>query len=231
MGRLHNFLGLNVGCIVNDLSDEERQTAYRADITYGQNNEFGFDYLRDNMKFRLQDYVQRELNFAIVDEVDSILIDEARTPLIISGPTEDATDKYRVADNVACTLKRDEHYEVKEKERTASLLEAGIEVAEKLVGVESFFQPPNEDWPHYIENALRANHLYERDTEYVVEEGEVIIVDEFTGRKMHGRQWSDGLHQAVEAKEGLKIKEETAIAAGIRRIVAVTGPEAVALVQ
>jgi preprotein translocase subunit SecA len=208
MGPIYDYLGIAVGAIQSDMNPWERQPVYACDIVYGTNNEFGFDYLRDNMKPRVEDQVQKDLYYAIVDEVDSILIDEARTPLIISGPAEDSTDKYRIADHVARTLKRDEHYEVKEKERTASLLEAGIEVAEKMVGVDSFFVPPNEDWPHFIENALRAHSLYERDKEYVVEGDEVIIVDEFTGRKMTGRRWSDGLHQAVETKEGLKPKQE-----------------------
>jgi preprotein translocase subunit SecA len=208
MGPIYDYLGIAVGAIQSDMNPWERQPVYACDIVYGTNNEFGFDYLRDNMKPRVEDQVQKDLYYAIVDEVDSILIDEARTPLIISGPAEDSTDKYRIADNVARTLKRDEHYEVKEKERTASLLEAGIEIAEKMVGVDSFFVPPHEDWPHFIENALRAHTLYERDKEYVVEGDEVIIVDEFTGRKMTGRRWSDGLHQAVETKEGLKPKQE-----------------------
>jgi preprotein translocase subunit SecA len=208
MGPIYDYLGVAVGAIQSDMNPWERQPVYACDVVYGTNNEFGFDYLRDNMKPRVEDQVQKVLSYAIVDEVDSILIDEARTPLIISGPAEDATDKYKVADRVARALKRDEHYEVKEKERTASLLEAGIEVAEGMVGVDSFFVPPNEDWPHFIENALRAHSLYEKDKEYVVEGDEVIIVDEFTGRKMTGRRWSDGLHQAVETKEGLTPKQE-----------------------
>jgi len=208
MGPIYDYLGVSCGFIQSDMSAVERVPVYACDIVYGTNNEFGFDYLRDNMKNRVAEQVQRELTFAIVDEVDSILVDEARTPLIISGPAEDAPDKYRVADQVARRLEVGTHFEVKEKERAVSLLEAGIERAEKLVGVESFYTAGNEDWPHYIENALRAHHLYKRDTEYVVEEGEVIIVDEFTGRKMTGRRWSDGLHQAVETKEGLEIRQE-----------------------
>jgi preprotein translocase subunit SecA len=208
MGPIYDYLGLAVGAIQSDMSPWERQPVYSCDIVYGTNNEFGFDYLRDNMKARVEDQVQKVLSYAIVDEVDSILIDEARTPLIISGPAEDSTDKYKVADHVARTLTAGEHYEVKEKERSASLLEAGIEVAEKMVGVASFFVPPHEDWPHFIENALRAHSLYQKDKEYVVEGDEVIIVDEFTGRKMTGRRWSDGLHQAVETKEGLTPKQE-----------------------
>jgi len=208
MGPIYDYLGLAVGAIQSDMNPWERQPVYACDIVYGTNNEFGFDYLRDNMKSRVEDQVQRFLHFAIVDEVDSILIDEARTPLIISGPAEESTDKYKIADGIARKLVRDTHFEVKEKERLASLLEPGIEAAEKMVGVESFFVPPHEEWPHYIENALRAHSLYQRDKEYVVDGDEVIIVDEFTGRKMHGRRWSDGLHQAVEAKEGLKPRQE-----------------------
>ena len=199
-----------------------RQEAYGADITYGTNNEFGFDYLRDNLKVRKEDQVQRLPNFAIVDEVDSILIDEARTPLIISGPTDEATDKYYTADKVAKSLEKGEEivgkdrekiftgdFIVKEKEHVVFLTERGIERAEKLVGVDSFYTGDNMDWPHFIETGLKARNLYQRDKEYVIEDGEVIIVDEFTGRKMPGRRWSDGLHQAIEAKEGQKIQEET----------------------
>jgi preprotein translocase subunit SecA len=208
MGPIYDYLGVSFGWIQSDMQAFERQPVYACDIVYGTNNEFGFDYLRDNMKTRVEDQVQRVLSYAIVDEVDSILIDEARTPLIISGPAQDSSDKYKRADEIARALKKDEHYEVKEKERSASLLEAGIEVAERMVGVPSFFVPPHEDWPHFLENAVRAHSLYTRDKEYVVEGDEVIIVDEFTGRKMNGRRWSDGLHQAVETKEGLKPKQE-----------------------
>jgi preprotein translocase subunit SecA len=209
MGRLHNFLGLTVGCIVHDLDDSERQTAYRSDITYGQNNEFGFDYLRDNMKFRLSDYVQRELNFAIVDEVDSILIDEARTPLIISGPTEDNTDEYYRIDRVIPGLVPDQDYTLDEKSRSVSLTDDGVEKVQKRLGVANLYDPSEIESLHHVEQALRAHTLYKRDRDYVVKEGEVIIVDEFTGRLMPGRRWSDGLHQAVEAKEGVKIENET----------------------
>jgi preprotein translocase subunit SecA len=208
MGPIYDYLGVAVGAIQSDMSPWERQPVYLCDIVYGTNSEFGFDYLRDNMKNRLEDQVQKVLYYAIVDEVDSILVDEARTPLIISGPATGSIDKYALADKIARTLKRDEHYEVKEKERQATLKEAGLEVAERMVGVPTFFQPPHEDWPHYIENALRAHSLYQLDKEYVVENGEVIIVDEFTGRKMQGRRWSDGLHQAVEVKEGLPPRQE-----------------------
>ncbi|MFO1010127.1 MAG: preprotein translocase subunit SecA [Planctomycetota bacterium] len=208
MGPIYDYLGVAVAAIQSDMTPWERLPVYSCDIVYGTNSEFGFDYLRDNMKNRVEDQVQRVLHFAIVDEVDSILIDEARTPLIIAGPASDTSDKYRAADMVAQKLTRDVHFEVKEKERTANLLEAGIEEAEKILGIPSFYQPPHEDWPHFIENALRAHYLYTRDKEYVVDGDEVVIVDEFTGRKMQGRRWSDGLHQAVETREGLKPREE-----------------------
>jgi preprotein translocase subunit SecA len=209
MGPIYDYMGLTFGSIQSDMGSAERVPIYHGDIVYGTNNEFGFDYLRDNMKSRVEDQVQTHLAYAIIDEIDSILIDEARTPLIISGPAEYVPDKYKAADMVARKLERDAHFEVKEKERQVSLLEDGIVAAEELLGVESFYaDPANTDWPHYIENALRAHYLYERDKEYVVEGGEVIIVDEFTGRKMQGRRWSDGLHQAVETKEGIQIKPE-----------------------
>jgi preprotein translocase subunit SecA len=212
MGPIYRYLGVACGAIQSQMGSAERLPIYRGDIVYGTNSEFGFDYLRDNMKARIEDQVQHHLSYAIVDEVDSILIDEARTPLIISGPAEHMPDKYRAADMVAKKLVRDTHYEVKEKERAVHLLEAGIEEAEKLLGIESFYLPGQTDWPHYIENAIRAHALYEKDKEYVVDtaEGppEVVIVDEFTGRKMAGRRWSDGLHQAVETKEGIPIRAE-----------------------
>ncbi len=208
MKPVYDYLGITSGAIQSQMDPWERKPIYACDIVYGTNNEFGFDYLRDNMKTRLDDQVQRFLYYAIVDEVDSILIDEARTPLIISGPAEQSSDKYKVADRVARALVRDEHYEVKEKERQVSLLEVGIEEAERQVGVESFYTPGQEDWPHFLENALRAKELYHKDDQYVVENGEVVIVDEFTGRKMHGRRWSDGLHQAVEVKEGVLLRQE-----------------------
>ncbi len=209
MGRVHNFLGLTVGCIVHDLDDAERQAAYRSDITYGQNNEFGFDYLRDNMKFRLSDYVQRELNFAIVDEVDSILIDEARTPLIISGPTEENTDEYFRIDRVIPGLLPDQDYALDEKTRSVNLTDDGVEKVQKRLGISNLYDPSEVETLHHVEQALRSHTLYKRDRDYVVKDGEVIIVDEFTGRLMPGRRWSDGLHQAVEAKEGVKIENET----------------------
>jgi preprotein translocase subunit SecA len=208
MGRVHRFLGMTTGCILHELNDRQRQESYRADITYGQNNEFGFDYLRDNMKFRLQDYVQRELNFAIVDEVDSILIDEARTPLIISGPTEDTTDKYYNVDKVVPGLVPDQDYILDEKHKSVSLTDSGIEKIQQRLKIGNLYDPSEIETLHHVEQALRAHTLYKRDRDYVVRDGEVIIVDEFTGRLMAGRRWSDGLHQAVEAKEGVKIENE-----------------------
>jgi preprotein translocase subunit SecA len=208
MGRLHRFLGLDVGVVVHGLSDTERQKAYRADITYGQNNEFGFDYLRDNMKESIERYVQRELNFAIVDEVDSILVDEARTPLIISGPAEESADLYIRANQIIPGLKKDVDYTVDEKAHSAMLTDAGVERVERRLGLSNLYDPENIDWLHHVQKALQAHTLYKRDVNYLVEAGEVIIVDEFTGRKMPGRRWSDGLHQAVEAKENVRIREE-----------------------
>src|SRR5579863_2612953 len=208
MGRIYGFLGLTVGVVVHGMTDQDRKVAYRADVTYGQNNEFGFDYLRDNMKFNLEDYVQREHNFAIVDEVDSILIDEARTPLIISGASEESTDTYYVVDRVIPRLKPEEHYTIDEKMRTVALTEEGVTRVEQLLGVENLYDPRNILLLHHINQALKAHTLFKRDVEYVVKEGQVVIVDEFTGRLMPGRRWSDGLHQAVEAKEGLRIQQE-----------------------
>ena len=212
MMPIFDYLGVTVAWIESGMSPAERAPVYDCDVVYGTNNEFGFDYLRDNMKSRVEEQVQKVLHYAIIDEIDSILIDEARTPLIISGPAEQMPEKYQIAHEVAQKLVPEEHFEVKEKERQVHLLEAGIEVAEKLVGVDSFYTAGNMDWPHYIENALRANNLYVLDDHYVVEEGdrgpEITIVDEFTGRKMTGRRWSDGLHQAVEVKEGLPIRQE-----------------------
>src|SRR5512147_793134 len=208
MGRLYRTLGLRTGVVVHGLSDAQRQEAYGADITYGQNNEFGFDYLRDNMKFRLQDYVQRELNFAIVDEVDSILIDEARTPLIISGPTDDSSDKYYQVNRLIPSMIRDVDFTVDEKSRTVVMSDSGVEKMEQKLGIRNLYDPEQIEWLHHVEQALRAHHLYRNEVDYVVKEGEVIIVDEFTGRLMPGRRWSDGLHQAVEAKEGVKIENE-----------------------
>jgi preprotein translocase subunit SecA len=209
MGKIYKFLGMTVGIIQNDLDDFERQEAYKCDITYGTNNEFGFDYLRDNMKFELATCVQRSHYFAIVDEVDSILIDEARTPLIISGASDDSTSKYYEADAVIPNLTRDEDYQVDEKQHRATLTESGIEKAERVLGQGNLFDPSNMEILHCLNQALIAHTLYQRDKNYIVLDGEVKIVDEFTGRVMEGRRWSDGLHQAVEAKEGVKIERET----------------------
>ena len=208
MGPIYEFLGLTVGVIQSDMDNAERRAAYHSDITYGTNNEFGFDYLRDNMKLSIDDQVQRELYYAIVDEVDNVLIDEARTPLIISGPAEESPDKYYIATRLARRLRKGSDYEVNEKEHRVTLTEEGIVNAQRFLGVDSFYTGKNLDWPHYIDVALRAKELYRRDRDYIVHQGEIIIVDEFTGRLMHGRRWSDGLHQAVEAKEGLAVKEE-----------------------
>jgi preprotein translocase subunit SecA len=222
MGKLYRFLGLTVGVIVHDLDDEERRAAYAADVTYGTNNEFGFDYLRDNMKFDLKDCVQRGHNFAIVDEVDSILIDEARTPLIISGASEESTDKYYKVNRIIPKLEKGEEIDVApgepaqltgdfvidEKHRNITVTDEGWEKVEGLLGIGNIADP--ENWPlkHHVETAVKAHALYRKDVEYVIKDGEVIIVDEFTGRMMPGRRWSDGLHQAIEAKEGVKIERE-----------------------
>ena len=222
MGKLYRFLGLTVGVIVHDLDDEERRAAYAADVTYGTNNEFGFDYLRDNMKFDLRDCVQRGHHYAIVDEVDSILIDEARTPLIISGASEESTDKYYKVNRIIPKLEKGQEIEgppgepaqltgdfvVDEKHRNITVTEEGWEKVEQLLGIGNIADP--ENWPlkHHVETAIKAHALYRRDVEYVIKDGEVIIVDEFTGRMMPGRRWSDGLHQAIEAKEGVKIERE-----------------------
>ena len=220
MGKIYSFLGLSVGVIVHDLSDEQRREAYAADITYGTNNEFGFDYLRDNMKFELPQMVQRGHYYCIVDEVDSILIDEARTPLIISGPTDQTTDKYQRVNVIIPELEQGELIEtletktwtgdfvVDEKARAITVTDEGWEKVEKLLGIGNIADPENWDLKHHVEVAIKAHHLYKRDVEYVVKDGEVIIVDEFTGRLMPGRRWSDGLHQAVEAKEGVVIRKE-----------------------
>ena len=220
MGQIYRFLGLDVGVIQHGLTDQERQQAYGADITYGTNNELGFDYLRDNMKFTLESMVQRGHHFAIVDEVDSILIDEARTPLIISGPSEQSTEKYTLVNRIIPKLERGEEvregdrkyttgdFVCDEKAHTATLTDEGAAKVEKLLGVGNLFEMENMDVLHAVNQGLRAHHLYRRDVEYLMENGQVVIVDEFTGRKMPGRRWSDGLHQAVEAKEGVRIERE-----------------------
>ena len=223
MGKLYRFLGLSVGVIVHELDDDERREAYLADVTYGTNNEFGFDYLRDNMKFDLAECCQRGHNYGIVDEVDSILIDEARTPLIISGASDESTDKYDRADRVVPHLVKGEEiekppgepkeytgdYVVDEKHKTCTITDQGWEKVEKLLGIDNIADPDNWPMKHHVETAVKAHAMYKRDVEYVVKEGEVLIVDEFTGRLMPGRRWSDGLHQAIEAKEKVKIERET----------------------
>jgi preprotein translocase subunit SecA len=222
MGRIYKFLGLSVGVIVHDLDEEERKRAYHSDITYGTNNEFGFDYLRDNMKFRLEDCVQRAHHFGIVDEVDSILIDEARTPLIISGPSEESTDKYYKVNRIIPKLVRGEviegkepgekyytgDYTVEEKHRSVALTEEGFDKCARMLNLPSLWDIEHMEWKHHVEQALKAHVLFHLDKDYVIKDGEIVIVDEFTGRLMPGRRWSDGLHQAVEAKEGVKIQRE-----------------------
>lgn len=215
MGQLYGFLGLSVGIITNSMSDSQRKEAYAADITYATNNELGFDYLRDNMKFRLEDYVQRPLNFAIVDECDSILIDEARTPLIISGPAEDNTTVYKEMHDVAKHLKPEDHFTMEEKNRSVSLTEEGNTKLEQVMGIENVYDPQHIDKLHHVYQALKAIHLFKKDVDYMVKGNEIVIVDEFTGRLMDGRRWSDGLHQAVEAKEGVSIKNENQTLASI----------------
>lgn len=215
MGPLYQALGLSVGIIQHDMDDKARHNAYRADVTYGTNNEFGFDYLRDNMKFSQSEFVQRSLNYAIVDEVDSILIDEARTPLIISGPTEESTDKYYRIDRIIPRLKQDPHYTLDEKTRSVALTEEGVATAEQLLGVDNLYDPGNIETLHHVNQALKAHVLFKRDVDYVVKDGEVIIVDEFTGRLMPGRRYSDGLHQALEAKERQKVANENQTLASI----------------
>ncbi len=208
MGGVYRFLGLTVDTIVHGLDENQRRRAYGADITYGTNNEFGFDYLRDNMKFSLQDYVQRGFNYAIVDEVDSILIDEARTPLIISGPTEESTQLYHVLNQVAKQLKREQDFTVDEKARSVLVTEDGVARAEKLTHLDNLYDPRHIEVLHHLNAALKAHNLFKRDVDYIVKEGQVIIVDEFTGRLMPGRRYSDGLHQALEAKEAVRIENE-----------------------
>ncbi|MFA5757748.1 MAG: preprotein translocase subunit SecA, partial [Smithellaceae bacterium] len=215
MSPIYHFLGLTVGVIVHGMDDDERRKAYAADITYGTNNEFGFDYLRDNMKFSLEDYVQREFNFAIVDEVDSILIDEARTPLIISGASEESTDKYYKINQIIPRLRKDADYTIEEKSRTVVLTEEGVSHVEQLLNVQNLYEPRNIEIVHHVNQALRAHTLFKRDVDYLVKEGQVIIVDEFTGRVMPGRRYSDGLHQALEAKEKVKIEKENQTLASI----------------
>jgi preprotein translocase subunit SecA len=215
MGAIYRFLGLSVGTIQHDIGDAERYTAYRADITYGTNNEFGFDYLRDNMKFRLADLAQREFNYAIVDEVDSILIDEARTPLIISGPTNESTQLYTRVDAMVRRFQKDKHFTLDEKSRTVSIQEPGVAEAERFLGVTNLYDLANMELVHATNTALKAHHLFKRDVDYMVQDGKVVIVDEFTGRLMPGRRYSDGLHQALEAKERVRVEEENQTLASV----------------
>ena len=215
MGKLYRFLGLTTGAIIHDMDDASRREAYAADVTYGTNNEFGFDYLRDNMKFSTEDFCQRGFNFAIVDEVDSILIDEARTPLIISGPADMSTDMYLKVDRIMKNFKEDEHYTKDEKARQALLTDEGVILGEELLGVDNLYDPSSINQLHHINQALKAHVLFQRDVDYIVKNGEVVIVDEFTGRTMEGRRYSDGLHQALEAKEGVKIEKENQTLASI----------------
>jgi len=208
MGRLYRFLGMSIGVIWHDMPEAERVRSYQCDITYGQNNEFGFDYLRDNMKFSVSSFAQRELHYAIVDEVDSILIDEARTPLIISGPAEQSTEKYYAINRIIPRLEKGDHFTIDEKQRTAMLTDDGVSKVEELLGIPNLYDPSAIELLHHVNQGLRAHAIYKLDVDYMVHEGQVVIVDEFTGRLMPGRRWSDGLHQAVEAKEGVKIERE-----------------------
>jgi preprotein translocase subunit SecA len=215
MGKLYTFLGMSVGSILHGLNDAERRQAYAADVTYGTNNEFGFDYLRDNMKFDMKDFCQRDFHYAIVDEVDSILIDEARTPLIISGPADISTDLYHKVNRIVPRFKKDIHYTVDEKVRAVSMTEEGVALGEKLLEIENLYDPQNIEWLHHLNQALKAHVIFKKDVDYIVHNGEVVIVDEFTGRTMPGRRYSDGLHQALEAKEGVKIERENQTLASI----------------
>jgi preprotein translocase subunit SecA len=212
---IYRFLGLEVACLQNHMSDEERKIAYQADILYATNNELGFDYLRDNMKFRLEDYVQRDLHYAIVDEVDSILINEARTPLIISGPTDEESELYVKTDKSIRYFKRDEEFEVDEKARSVQLTEQGVDKVESYFNVQNLYDPTNLTILHHVTQALKAHAIFKRDIDYIVNNGQVLIVDEFTGRVLAGRRYSDGLHQALEAKEGVTIEKESQTLASI----------------
>ncbi len=215
MGQVYNSLGMSVGKIIHDMPDDERRKAYEDDVTYGTNNEFGFDYLRDNMKFELSDFCQRGFNFAIVDEVDSILIDEARTPLIISGPAEMSTEMYGTVDKIMPAFKAEAHYLVDEKAKQVALTEEGISLGEELLEVDNLYEPESIEQLHHLNQALKAHTLFQRDVDYIVKNGEVVIVDEFTGRTMEGRRYSDGLHQALEAKEHVTIEKENQTLASI----------------
>ncbi len=215
MGQVYNMLGMSVGKIIHDMEDNDRREAYNADVTYGTNNEFGFDYLRDNMKFEQADFCQRGFNFAIVDEVDSILIDEARTPLIISGPAEISTEKYKSVDKIMGAFQAEKHYLIDEKAKQVALTEDGVSLGEELLGVDNLYEPDAIEDLHHLNQALKAHTLFQRDVDYIVKNGEVVIVDEFTGRTMEGRRYSDGLHQALEAKEHVKIEKENQTLASI----------------
>ena len=208
MGPVYNFLGLSVGTIVNDMDNADRKKAYGCDITYGTNNEFGFDYLRDNMHYTLEECVQRGYNYAIVDEVDSILVDEARTPLIISGPAEESTDKYYKINKIIYQLQKERDFMIDEKARSAYLTEEGVARIERLINIDNLYDPKHVDFLHHINQALKAHQFFAKDVDYIVKDGQVIIVDEFTGRLMAGRRFSEGLHQALEAKENVKIERE-----------------------
>ena len=209
MGKIYTFLGLTVGCVIHGISDKTRKAAYQADITYGTNNEFGFDYLRDNMVIYKSQLTQRDLNYAIIDEVDSILIDEARTPLIISGQGDESTDLYQIADRFVKTLKEEDDFTIEEKEKRVSLTDAGVAKAEKFFNIENFGDPENMEINHHVLEALKARAIMKRDVDYIVKDGEIVIVDEFTGRLMFGRRYSNGLHQAIEAKEGVLVRSES----------------------
>ena len=215
MGEIYRFLGMEFGSILHGLDDAERRAAYHADITYGTNNEFGFDYLRDNMKFSKEEFCQRDFYYAIVDEVDSILIDEARTPLIISGPSDMSTELYQKVNRIIPGFKEEEHYTIDEKARTVALSEEGVALAEEMLGIDNLYDPRNIEWLHHVNQAMKAHKLFKRDVDYIVNQGEVVIVDEFTGRTMPGRRYSDGLHQALEAKEHVKIERENQTLASI----------------
>jgi preprotein translocase subunit SecA len=215
MSKVYTFLGMSTGVIVHDMDDQDRRAAYASDITYGTNNEFGFDYLRDNMKFAEEDFCQRPLNFAIVDEVDSILIDEARTPLIISGPSDMSTELYQRVDRLVHNFEKETHFTIDEKSRALSLTDEGVGLGEKLLEIDNLYDPENIEWLHHLNQALKANFVFSRDVDYLVRDGDVLIVDEFTGRALPGRRYSDGLHQALEAKEKVKVEKENQTLASI----------------
>src|SRR5581483_9941925 len=215
MGPIYRFLGLSVGAIQHEMEVRSRREAYGSDVTYGTNNEFGFDYLRDNMVWSATDMVQRGLEFAIVDEIDNILIDEARTPLIISGPAEESTEYYHMFARIVPRLRHEEDFTIDEKQRSISLTEEGIAKVEHAVGVSNLYDAENYELTHYLDQALKAEFLYKLDRDYIVKDGEVVIIDEFTGRQMPGRRYGEGLHQAIEAKEGVRVQRENVTLATI----------------